>query len=87
MMSQSGPDVKRVMRAGLSFPVAVKAVLEEEGDSLKALAAREGVNRTALSALLGGRARSPYERERDVLARRLQVSRKWLDRQLGSEAP
>ena len=70
------------MRAGLSFRVALKACLEEAGSGFKGLAEAEGLNRSALSALVGGTARSPYNRERDALAGALGVTRKWLDKQL-----
>jgi len=74
--------VQRVMRAGLSFPLAARSVLEQDAGGVTGVAKRHGVNRTALSALLGGSARSPYIREREVLALELGVTRKWLDNEL-----
>jgi hypothetical protein len=65
------------LAAGLPFAAAVKGVLKPQ--TIAQFAKEIGKNPQNVSAVIAGSARYPYEEIRDALAKRLGVTRTWLD--------
>lgn len=74
--------VVEMVERELPIRAAVRAVLDARGETIASWARTVGVDRVAVTRLLGGRSKVRYEDVRVALCDSFGLERAWLDRKL-----